>query len=402
VNAANTTNSTANPTNPTDKPTNPTSNPANSTTEHFALSASIKGTSGRSGILIDDDDNPIIVPARTDDGLITIPSKALISKAFMSFGQGKVPTFMDSGASDMMFVSKGSFTDYKPIDTRVGDSAKAVNGGFGIVGEGTVVQKYRVDGKEKSVTYTKALHTPTLNTNLISVGVLDKAGLTVTFCQGKGAWVARKANGTTVLAGPNVDGMYLLDPVNESHTPTAMKSLSKSVSLEQWHRRLTHCSPLTIEEMAKRNLVDGLQISDTKLTGKCEDCILGRQTHCPFDSETEKGLKPFKLVAFDLWGPSRVQSIGGKVFLMIIIDGGTSCKFAAHLPDKSDTSTIEVFDTFRIKAETLTGMKVCRLRTDGAFNSAAWKSYLRDHRITHEPTAPYSSAQTSGKGEIPT
>jgi hypothetical protein len=65
--------------------------------------------------------------------------------------------------------------------------------------------------------------------------------------------------------------------------------------------------------MASKGLVDGLIISETNVSGKCEDCIMGRQTRRPFDGETEKGLKPLDLVAFDLWGPSRVQSAGGKV-----------------------------------------------------------------------------------------
>ena len=390
ANAANTTNSAPNAPNTTIS-ANSTDHSANSTTEHYALSVFINDTPGRSGVVIDDDEDPIIISPEHCDNPITTPSRSLISRAFMSFKQGEVPTFMDSGASDTMFVSREAFTEYKPIAPRVGDSAKAVDGGFEIVGEGSVVQKYCCDGKEKSVTYTRALHTPTLNTNLISVGALDKAGLTVTFGQGKG--IARKANGTVVLAGTNVDGMYLLEPINTPHQSLAMKSLSNSVPLEQWHRRLTHCSPSTIEEMARGNLVDGLHISTNTLTGKCEDCILGRQTRRPFDTETDKNLKPLELVSFDLWGPSRVQSIGGKIFLMIIVDGGTSCKFRAYLPDKADSSTLEAFETFRQKAEIVTGGKICRLRTDGAFDSAAWRTYLRGCGITHEPTAPYSSAQ---------
>jgi hypothetical protein len=34
-----------------------------------------------------------------------------------------------------------------------------------------------------------------------------------------------------------------------------MTSLSQPATLEQWHRRLAHCSPLTITEMSKENLV---------------------------------------------------------------------------------------------------------------------------------------------------
>jgi hypothetical protein len=110
--------------------------------------------------------------------------------------------------------------------------------------------------------------------------------------------------------------------------------------------------------MARNNLANGLVISETTLDRQCEDCILGRQMHCPFDGETEKNLKPLGLVAFDLWGPSRVQSAGGKVYLMIIVNGEMSCKYGLYLPDKFDPTTISAFDTFRIKAETVARRKI--------------------------------------------
>src|SRR5258705_546009 len=37
------------------------------------------------------------------------------------------------------------------------------------------------------------------------------------------------------------------------------------------------------------------------------------------------------LVSFDLWGPSWVQSAGGKIYFMLIVDGGTSYKYGAYL-----------------------------------------------------------------------
>jgi transposase InsO family protein len=354
------------------------SQPTPSQPEHFVLSAAILDTPGQSGVQID-------VP--TD-----YPPAALISKGFQNFQKGKIPTFMDSGASDTMFVSRDVFAEYKPITTRIGDSAKANNGGFEIVGEGNVAQRYQVDGKERDITYTRALHAPTLNANLVSIGALDKAGLTTTFGDGKG--VVTKADGTIVLAGQNVNGMYLLETIdNAPGTPLAMASLSQPTSLEQWHRHLTHCSPLTIQDMANNNLVDGLRISGTAVDGKCEDCILGRQTRRPFNGATEKDLAPLDLVAFDLWGPSRVQSAGGKVYLMMIVDAGTSYKYGAYLLDKSDATTLSTFEVFRAKAETITGRKIRRLRTDRAYESSAWGEYCQRHGITHEFSAPYSSAQ---------
>jgi hypothetical protein len=215
----------------TNNTTPTTSTPDQTQTDTIALSARIPNTPGQSGILLDDDPTPH-------------PHMALISSGFQKFEKGKVPTFMDSGASDTMFVSREAFTNYTPIASRVGDSAKAEDGNFDIVGEGSVRQRYRIDGKEREVTYTRALHTPTLNANLISVSALDKAGLTTTFGQGRG--VARKPDGTVVLTGKGVNGMYLLDVLdNAPNTSRAMLSLSQPTTLVQWHRRFTHCSPLT-------------------------------------------------------------------------------------------------------------------------------------------------------------
>lgn len=145
--------------------------------------------------------------------------------------------------------------------------------------------------------------------------------------------------------------------------------------------------------MANNGLVDGLRISDVGLTGKCEDCIMGRQTRHPFDGATEKNLESLDLVVFDLWGPSHVRSAGGKLYLMIIVDGGSSYKYGAFLADKLDLTVLGVFEIFRNQAKTLTGRKVQRIRSDGAFNSGSWMGYYQKHGITHESSAPYSSAQ---------
>ena len=113
--------------------------------------------------------------------------------------------------------------------------------------------------------------------------------------------------------------------------------------------------------MASQNLVEGLKISETTVTGKCEDCILGHQTCHPFDGTTEKDLVPLELVAFDLWGLSHVQSAGGKVYMMIIVDTGTSYKYGVYLSDKSDRTTLAAFKTFCVNAKMVTRKKLCCL-----------------------------------------
>ena len=120
---------------------------------------------------------------------------------------------------------------------------------------------------------------------------------------------------------------------------------------------------------------------------------MGHQAHCPFDGETEKDLEPLDLVSFDLWGPSHAQSAGEKVYLMAIVDAGTSYKQGAYLENKSDSTTIAAFEGFHVQAETATGRKIRQLRTDGAFDTLAWREYCQQKGIIHEFTAPYSSSQ---------
>ena len=134
-------------------------------------------------------------------------------------------------------------------------------------------------------------------------------------------------------------------------------------------------------------------ISETELNGKCEDCMIGRQAHHPFDGETEKNLHPLELVSFDLWRPSQTQSAGGKVYLMIIVDAGTSYKYRVYLADKSDTTTLAAFNIFHRQAETATGHKIRWIHCDSAFGTTAWKEYCQCLGITQELSAPYSSSQ---------
>ena len=100
-------------------------------------------------------------------------------------------------------------------------------------------------------------------------------------------------------------------------------------------------------------------------------------------------LDPLELVSFDLWNPSHVQSVGGKIYLMIVVDEGTSYKHGAYLSYKSDSSTINAFNAFRVKTELLSGHKIHQLHTDHTYDSSAWGDYCWQHGIVHKFTAPY-------------
>lgn len=306
--------------------------------------------------------------------------------------EGRTPSttlmFMDSGARDYFFRNREDLTKYTPVAFCTGSSAVEGKGTFDILGKGMVTKTFRLDGRDIKLTFKNALHSPSLAANLISVSSLDKAGLSTVFSNGQA--VICDGSGHEGFTGRGSDGMYVLDVVP---SPQAMASHSSPVSLADWHRRLAHMNPAKIEEMASKNLVDGLNITSNSLDGHCEDCILARHAHHPFNEPTDPNVEPLKLVAMDLWGPSRTASVSRKTYMMIFVDSGTSFKDGEFLVDKSDETMVAAFDRFREMAETQMGKKVKHVRANRAFAGLKWADYCTENGILLELTASHSSVQ---------
>ncbi len=90
--------------------------------DHFVLSVTVDVEPGVSGVIIDDEttETPIIVNVELGVSGVIVEDEAetpttFISHRFGSFQQGKIPTFLDSGASDTIFVSRDDFIKYVPI-----------------------------------------------------------------------------------------------------------------------------------------------------------------------------------------------------------------------------------------------------------------------------------------------
>lgn len=98
---------------------------------------------------------------------------------------GKVPTFTNSGATDHCFVNQGAFYEYETLDTPKNSQSALVEGVFYIVSQGTVQRTVQTKDKMSKLVFCRALHTPDLATNLISIGRFDEAGFTTVFSQGK-------------------------------------------------------------------------------------------------------------------------------------------------------------------------------------------------------------------------
>ncbi len=348
---------------------------ATPSTTHCALATWTSGAHTNSSIVVhfldDDKTIPALYPIDEEEILtplafivdVPLAEAATVTCTFEGVHPTVLLMFLNSGASDHFFRNKSEFTEYEPVPYRTGTSALSSEGEFSIVGKGTVVHVFKVGGKKVEFTFKNTLHAPSLTANLISVSQFNRCGYFSLFSGGE-VIISQGKSGQPILHSHGSGGMYIL----EGNCATAFLSTSSPADLDMWHRCFAHADVNHIHEMANKGLVDDLVITNTKVNGWCLDYLAGRQHACPYDNPTDSSVPPLGLVAMDLWGPSCVASPGGNIYMMIVVDSGLLCKYSNFLCDKSDNSTIKVFNEYQVLMETQTGRKIKRVRTDNAFN----------------------------------
>jgi len=74
--------------------------------------------------------------------------------------------------------------------------------------------------------------------------------------------------------------------------------------------------------MVTENLVDGLNIcGESSIGGLCEDCVYGKHTVHPYNDNKSREKEILECIHIDIWGPCQVQSAGGALYFMIMMDG---------------------------------------------------------------------------------
>nr|GFA22751.1 retrovirus-related Pol polyprotein from transposon TNT 1-94 [Tanacetum cinerariifolium] len=178
---------------------------------------------------------------------------------------------------------------------RFGNNDFAVIAGYGdeVIGSMTIKKVYYVEG---------------LGHNLFSVGQFCDKGLEVAFR--KSTCFVRNEDGVDLLIGDRASNLYTI-ALNEVASNSSKCLLAKASSLQSWlwHQRLSHLNFDTINNLVKKNLVQGLpkmKFEKDHLCSACEQGKIHRKYHkskMAFASN-----KPLYLHHMDLCGPMRVQN----------------------------------------------------------------------------------------------
>ena len=177
---------------------------------------------------------------------------------------------IDSGASSHMACDKSNFKDYKEVSTPsavLGDKSVAK-----AAGKGTVELTLNVSGKDTKCRLEDVMHIPTFGFNLLSVSALCKKGLKVEF-EGETCRIFKK---NTIVATGHLEGdLFVLDTLD-----TPADQHAHDADLKLWHERLAHVSSDGITQMARNNVVKGLEnLKSTKRDEKM--CCLSIRQRSP-------------------------------------------------------------------------------------------------------------------------
>ena len=195
-------------------------------------------------------------------------------------------------------------------------------------------------------------HIPDLKKNLILGGQLANEGYTTVFHGDD--WKISKGI-MMVARGKNSGSLYM--------KADARCSIAVAVGNETpklWHQRLGYMSEKGMKIMHSKRKLPCLQLVEIDM---CEDCILGKQKRVRFQTSGRTPKKEkLDLVHSNIWGPTKVSSIGGKHYFVTFIDDHSHKVWVSFLKHKS-----KVFVSFRrwkAMVENELGLKIKRLRTD--------------------------------------
>ena len=97
-----------------------------------------------------------------------------------------------------------------------------------------------------------------------------------------------------------------------------------------------HASHKQLEKISKCDAVVGLPKFEKINKCICGPCQIGKQIKSKNPSVASvQTSRPLELLHIDLMGPTRVQSLGGKKYILVVVDDFTRYTWVVHLKDKA-------------------------------------------------------------------
>ena len=104
-----------------------------------------------------------------------------------------------------------------------------------------------------------------------------------------------------------------------------------------WHQRMGHASYKHLSIVSKFESILGIPKLSRMSNVVCGPCQLGKQTKAKHPgTQTSATSRSLELLHLDLMGPTRTESLGGKRYIMIVVDDFTRYTWVILLRSKFD------------------------------------------------------------------
>ncbi|GJR89899.1 putative ribonuclease H-like domain-containing protein [Tanacetum coccineum] len=176
-----------------------------------------------------------------------------------------------------------------------------------------------------------------------------------------------------MLKIPRKDNMYSFDLKNivPSKGLTCLFAKATNDESKMWHRRLGHINFKTMNKLVKGNLVRGLPSKIFENDHTCVACQKGKQHKASCKSKLVNSIsQPLQILHMDLFGPTFVKSIMGKMYCLVVTDDYSRFSWVFFLAKKDETSGI--LKDFITGIENQLNHKVKIIRCD---NGTEFKNY---------------------------
>ncbi|KAI3655605.1 hypothetical protein MP638_000960, partial [Amoeboaphelidium occidentale] len=290
---------------------------------------------------------------------------------------------LDSGSSshitnDSSFLS----TLVKEWKNQEGPAIKVADGSIIYASlMGNIKCSLRSGSEEVTTCLNNVLYVPASKYNLISIKELTSLNTVSVSFTGDGAIISH-TNGKSIRikSDQGIYRMKLSCTTERQHSPLIL------LNEVLWHQRFGHVGIHKLQRMFMDGMIkDFPALNFTMLKQhKCEACVQGKQTKRHFGSNTHHATRKCERIISDVWGPSRITSMGGKHYFVSFIDEVTNYCTLHFIRSKD-----EVFHQFKEFNSFIKG---------GEYMTNEFQLYLRSEGIVAEPVTANTPEQL-GKAE---
>ncbi|GJU75106.1 retrovirus-related pol polyprotein from transposon TNT 1-94 [Tanacetum coccineum] len=241
-----------------------------------------------------------------------------------------------------------------------------------------------------NVTISRVYYVEGLGHNLFFVGQFCDGDLEVAFQ--KNTCFIRNLEGVDLLFGSCDTNLYTisLDDMLKMSLICLLSKVSKTKSW-LWHHRLSHLNFGTINKLAKDGLARGIPRLKFQKDHLCSTCELGKckkSSHQPKAEDTNQ--EKLYLLHMDLYGPMRVASINGKMYILVIVDNYSRFTWVRFLriKDEAPEAIIKCIKNIQVRLNAT----VCNVRTynETEFFNQTLREFYENVRISHQTSVSHT------------